>query len=85
LRQEGDALNQARRAAVKDARDQAEAYTDAGGVKLMDILEIAYGEAVSLQGRGEFDLAVPRYVQIIPPATITFRASVKIVWRIAPR
>ncbi len=83
--QERNALNQARRVAVQDARDQAEAYADAGGVRLMDILEIADGEAIPVQATGEADLAVARYVQIIPPATITFTASVKIVWRIAPR
>jgi uncharacterized protein YggE len=83
--QERNALNQARRDAVKDARDQAEAYADAGGVKLIDILEIADGEAVPMSATGEADLAVARYVQIIPPATVTFRASVKITWRVAPR
>ena len=83
--QERNTLNQARRVAVQDARDQAEAYADAGGVRLMDILEIADGEAIPAQATGEADLAVARYVQIIPPATVAFTASVKIVWRIAPR
>jgi uncharacterized protein YggE len=85
VEQERIALNQARRAAVLDARDQAEAYADAGGVQLMDVIEIADGNAVPAGAAEYADIAYPRYVQIVPPATVTFTASVKVVWRIAPR
>jgi uncharacterized protein YggE len=83
--QERAALNEARRAAVRDARDQAEAYADAAGLRLVGVTEIADGEAVSLLAEGYADLAIPKYVQIIPPSTVTFTASVKVVWRMAPR
>jgi len=85
VEQEHTALNQARRAAVRDARDQAEAYADAGGVQLMEVIEIADGNAVPAGAVEYADIARPRYVQIIPPATVAFTASVKVVWRIAPR
>jgi uncharacterized protein len=85
VEQERTALNQARRAAVLDARDQAEAYADAGGVQLMDVIEIADGNAIPAYESGAANLAFPRYVQVIPPASVAFTASVKVVWRIAPR
>jgi uncharacterized protein len=83
--QERMALNEARRDAVRDARSQAEAYADAAGVRLADIAEIADGQAIPVHEEGYADLAIPAYVQIIPPATVAFSASVKIVWRTAPR
>jgi uncharacterized protein YggE len=83
--QERAALNDARRAAVRDARDQAEAYADAAGVRLAAVAEIADGEAIPVRADGYADLARPTYVQIIPPATVAFTASVRVVWRIAPR
>jgi uncharacterized protein YggE len=83
--QDRRALNEARRAAVRDARDQAEAYADAAGVRLVDVAEIADGEAIPVRADGYADLALPAYVQVIPPATVTFTASVRVVWHIAPR
>ncbi|HKD27080.1 MAG TPA: SIMPL domain-containing protein [Xanthobacteraceae bacterium] len=85
VEQERTALNEARRAAVLDARDQAEAYADAGGVRLVEVIEISDGEAIPLSATGEADLARAPYVQIVPPAVVAFTATVKIVWRIAPR
>jgi uncharacterized protein len=81
---EREVLNEARRAAVHDARDQAEVYADAGGVRLADIDEIADGQATPVR-RYEADVALSPSVQIIPPATLTFTASVRVVWHIAPR
>jgi uncharacterized protein YggE len=83
--QERRALNEARRSAVHDARDQAEAYADAAGVRLVDVVEIADGQAIPVQADGYADLALPAYVQIIPPATVAFTASVRVVWRIVSR
>jgi hypothetical protein len=51
----------------------------------MEIVEIADANAIPLYESGVADLAVAPYVQIIPPATVPFTASVKVVWRIAPR
>jgi uncharacterized protein len=81
--QERTALNEARRAAVIDARDQATVYAEAAELKLVEITAITDGEASP--ERGAADLPQPRFVQIIPPARIVFDASVNLTWRIAPR
>lgn len=81
------ALNQARRAAMLDARIQAQTYAEAGGFKLGQVIEVSDGQATSERAMmgGEADLPsrVPALEQIIPPATIKFDASVDVVWRIA--
>lgn len=78
------ALNQARRAAMVDAREQATAYAEAGDLALVEIIEVTDGEARPYED-GAFDLPRSRFVQIIPPAAISFEASVNVTWRIAPR
>jgi uncharacterized protein YggE len=83
VEQERNALNQARRAAMLDAREQAEAYADAGGLRLVEIIEVTDGEASPLNS--QYDLPRARFVQIIPPATVAFNAGVNVTWRIAPR
>jgi uncharacterized protein len=83
VEQERAVLNQARRAAMMDAREQADTYADAGALNLVEIIEITDGQAAPFDGAA--DLAVPRFVQIIPPATVEFDASVNVTWRIAPR
>jgi uncharacterized protein YggE len=84
VEQQRAVLNQARRAAMVDAREQAGAYADAGELKLVEIIEITDGEATPIE-YGFADLPMPRFVQIIPPATVAFTASVNVTWRIAPR
>jgi uncharacterized protein YggE len=81
--QERQALNNARRAAVADAREQAELYADAAKVKLVEIAEIDNGDARAADGQA--DLPVPRFVQIIPPAVVTFNSGVSITWKIRSR
>jgi uncharacterized protein YggE len=83
--QERSALNQARKAAMLDAREQAEAYAESGGLRLVEIVRVTDSQAVPEISQGEADLPLPRFVEIIPPATIAFQASVNVVWRIAPR
>jgi uncharacterized protein YggE len=77
-------LATARKKAVEDARERANTYADAAGVRLGDIVRIDDTEA-----RSPRDFAVPasmaRNVQVIPPETLTLTASVAITWRIAPR
>lgn len=77
-------LNQARRAAMTDAQEQAQAYAEAGNFELVEIMEVTDGEASPYEG-GAADLPVPRFVQIIPPATVSFQATVKVTWRIRRR
>ncbi len=82
--EERAALNRARRAAMMDAREQAQAYADAGDLRLVEIVEVTDGQAAPAPD-GQADLPLPRFVQIIPPANVAFDASVTVTWRIAPR
>lgn len=81
--QERQALNNARRAAVADAREQAELYADAAKVKLIEIADIDNGEAKAADA--QYDMPAPRFVQIIPPAVVTFNSAVSITWKIRSR
>lgn len=85
------ALLQARKAAVTDAREQAEIYADAAGIRLVEVEEITDGEA-SRSYSDQADLPSRRLggqwlkvTQIVPPATLNYNASVNIVWRIGPQ
>jgi uncharacterized protein len=84
--EERAALNQARRAAMLDAREQAQAYAEPVNLKLGQIIAITDGEAQPIGG--EADLPArrpdrPYTVQIVPPATLEFTASVNVTWRIS--
>ena len=74
IKDEERAIDDARRAAVKNARRQAEVYADAAGVKLAEILEIFDGVAQNLGSEASLRAATPN-VQVSPPATIPFRAG----------
>ncbi|MDR3496347.1 MAG: SIMPL domain-containing protein [Ancalomicrobiaceae bacterium] len=81
-------FNLARRDAVADALHQAETYADAAGVKLGGIQSITDDEAAPVNGYA--DLARPMRaagaaITIVPPATLSFNASVTMTWRIAPK
>ena len=84
IKDEERAIDDARRAAVKNARRQAEVYADAAGVKLAEILEIFDGVAQNLGSEASLRAATPN-VQVSPPATIPFRAGINIKWRIVSR
>jgi uncharacterized protein len=84
INDEERAIDDARRAAVKNARRQAEVYADAAGVKLAEILEIFDGVAQNLGSEASLRAATPN-VQVSPPATIPFRAGINIKWRIVSR
>lgn len=81
IKDEERAIDDARRAAVKNARRQAEVYADAAGVKLAEILEIFDGVGQNLGSEASLRVATPN-VQVSPPATIPFRAGINIKWRI---
>ena len=87
--QERAALNQARRAAMLDARDQAQAYAEPVDLELRQIISITDGEAQPPDGYADLPLRragpCPCTVQIIPPAVVEFTASVNVTWSIAPR
>jgi uncharacterized protein len=84
IKDEERAIDDARRAAVRNARRQAEVYADAAGVKLAEILEIFDGLAQNLGSEAALRQATPN-VQVSPPATIPFRAGINIKWRIVPK
>ncbi|NIX77193.1 SIMPL domain-containing protein [Microvirga terricola] len=87
--QDRAALNQARRLAMLDAREQARAYVEPVDLELGSIVAITDGEAAPLMG--EADLPARRApsgsysLQILPPATVSFIATVNVTWRITPR
>jgi uncharacterized protein YggE len=81
IKDEERAIDDARRAAVRNARRQAEVYADAAGVKLGEILEIFDGIAQNLGSEASLRAATPN-VQVSPPSTIPFRAGINIKWRI---
>ncbi len=84
IKDEQAAIDDARRAAVKNARRQAEVYADAAGIKLGEIMEIFDGVAQNLGSEAALRAATPN-VQVAPPSTIPFRAGINIKWRIVPQ
>ena len=76
------AIAEARRAAVQDARERAETYAQAAGVKLGEILRIADTE---MRGPREFAASAPMMrssVAVTPPEALTVTANVTMTWRI---
>lgn len=71
----------ARRAAVADARERAQTYAQAAGVKLGEIVRI---QDTEVRGPRELALGAPmmRSVQVMPPEALTVTAQVTITWRI---
>lgn len=81
------AIDEARRAAMADARHQAEVYAGAGGLRLDGIQRIADGDTVAPDGDYDMPVRAARgaKVGITPPKTLDFNASVTVTWRVAPR
>ncbi|MGL4291202.1 MAG: SIMPL domain-containing protein [Phreatobacter sp.] len=76
------ALLQARQAAARDAREQALAYAEATGVRLVEIMEITDGEARPADGVADMPSLSPGALVFVVPQSLTFHSSVNIVWRI---
>ncbi|SDR63204.1 Uncharacterized conserved protein YggE, contains kinase-interacting SIMPL domain [Rhizobiales bacterium GAS191] len=81
---ERNVLDEARRKAVADARHQAETLADAAGVRLDEIVTISNTRATprSFAAAG---MAAPQSVEIVPPDTLGFDASVVMSWHISSR
>ncbi len=81
------ALDRVRRAAMADARHQAEIYAEAGDVRLDGIERIVDGEASGRDGVLAMPMKMARSasVGLVPPKTLTFQGGVTVTWRIAPR
>lgn len=77
-------LDEARRNAVADARHRAQVLADAAGVRLDDIVTISDANAAPRIFAAAEIQATPSLL-VIPPATLSFSASVSISWRISPR
>ncbi len=87
---------EARKKAVLDAREQAEAYASAANMKLLEIVDITdsdasyyrYGAEEGAADLPTRKLALGKWVkvtEIIPPEILAFRANVNIMWKIAPK
>lgn len=86
---EGGAIDEVRRAAMADAKRQAEIYADGAGVRLEAVDRITDGAVDSL-GVEAADLpmrvaGLPPSVGIKAPASQSFSGSVTVVWHIVPR
>jgi uncharacterized protein YggE len=88
LDRQEEGADEARRAAVRDARRQAEVYAEAAQVKLGRLLEIRDGTARPFEPEMAMPMRMaakaPDAVPIVPPATVRYRADVQMVWEIAP-
>lgn len=89
LNRQDEGGDEARRAAVQDARRQASVFAAAAGVTLGRLLEIRDGSA-----RGDSDVSPALAMRakaadsaeapIVPPASVRYMADVTMVWEIAP-
>jgi uncharacterized protein YggE len=77
-------LDEARRNAVADARHKAQVLADAAGVRLDDILTVSDANAAP-RVFGAAEMRATSSLLVIPPATLSFAASVSISWRISPK
>ena len=87
LDKQEEAGDEARRDAVRDARRQAEVYAAAAQVKLGRLLEIRDGSAQPYEAEAPMMRMAAKAadsVPIVPPASVRYRASVQMVWEIAP-
>jgi uncharacterized protein YggE len=75
-------LDEARRSAVADALHTAQVLADAAGVRLDEMVTVLDGNAAPRYD-GQADLPMRSSFLIIPPATLSFNASVTISWRIS--
>jgi uncharacterized protein len=89
LDREEQGADEARRAAVGDARRQAEVYASAAGVKLGRLVEMRDG-SVHVPGARESDTSLRMAAApgpeapILPPASVRYDATVQMVFEIAP-
>jgi uncharacterized protein YggE len=76
------ALDIARRNAVADARQRAQTYADAAGVRLGEVIEITDNEPRMFRDVAAAPMAA-RSMKVAPPENITVTAGVNMTWRIA--
>lgn len=82
-----EADDAARRAAVKDARRQAEILAEAAGVTLGRLVEIRNGSVQPAGIAPDFTARTRQQaaeLSVVPPATVRTSATIEIVWEIAP-
>ncbi|MCB8819333.1 SIMPL domain-containing protein [Microvirga rosea] len=84
--------DEARRAAVRDAKRQAELYAQAAGVTLGRILEIRDGSAQPYEApQGGLRMRAMKAdvqaeeIPIVPPNTLRYTSTIQMVWEIAPK
>lgn len=83
--------DEARRAAVRDARRQADLYADAAGVTLGRLMEIRDGSVQPYEPQRDMRMmtmkaaAPAEEIPIVPPATLRYISNVQLVWEIAQK
>ncbi len=82
--------DQAREAAVRDAKRQAEVYANAAGVTLGRLVEIRDGSAQPVEPYADMRMEMraaksAESVPLVPPATIRYTANVQLVWELAQK
>lgn len=84
--------DEARRAAVRDAKRQAELYAQAAGVSLGRVLEIRDGTVQPYEApQGGMRIqamkaaAPAEEIPIVPPATLRYTSHIQMVWEIAAK
>ncbi|MBV9432667.1 MAG: SIMPL domain-containing protein [Hyphomicrobiales bacterium] len=79
-------MDEARRAAVGDAKRQADVLGEAAGVRLDDLASISDARAAP-QGQVAYELPAlaRKYLQVVPPAKLDFSASIVMSWHISPK
>jgi len=78
------ALNEARTLSVQDARDQAELYSAAAGVRLVRITSIMPSGGVMPMAKGRVMSAMVADYAPVEAGEVTTRADVSVTWEIAP-
>jgi uncharacterized protein YggE len=87
LDRQDEGRDEARRAAVHDARRQAQVYAEAAEIKLGRILEIRDAAAQPYPAEMAMRASAPSAspgIPVIPPASVRATAAVEMVWEIAP-
>lgn len=90
LDRQDEGRDDARRAAVRDARRKAEVYAEAAGVRLGRLMEMrddaaqpysSVEDATVMRQQAPAQIGIP----VVPPAGVRATASVQMVWEIEPR
>jgi uncharacterized protein YggE len=83
LDDKSNALTIARRNAVANARQRAQTYAEAAGVRLGEVIEITDNEPRMFREVAAAAPMAARSMKVAPPENITVTAGISMTWRIA--